>query len=76
MRTTVDLPSSVLDQVKALAAEQKRSVSATIADLTARGLDDVRGPMKVAYDERTGFPIVRFGRPVTGADIAAALDEE
>jgi len=76
MRTTVDLPEEVLAQVKELAAERSSSVSATIADLTVRGLDEARGPMKIAYDERTGFPLARFGRPVTVADIAAALDDE
>lgn len=76
MRTTVDLPEMILEKVREVAAERGASVSATIADLTARGLSELHGPMKIRINERSGFPMLDFGRPVTPEDIAAALDEE
>lgn len=75
VRTTVDLPEAILEQVKALAAERGASVSATLADLTARGLVELHGPMKIRIDERSGFPVLDFGRPVSSEDIATALEE-
>ncbi len=76
MRTTVDLPAAILEQVRAIAAARGVSISATIANLTQRGLREVQGPMKIRIDERSGFPVLDFGRRVTSEDIAAALDDE
>ena len=76
VRTTVDLSEAVLKQVKMIAAKRGTSISATIADLTSRGLSELHGPMKISIDERSGFPVLEFGRPVNADDIAAALDEE
>lgn len=75
MRTTVDLPPAVHRQVRQLAAEQGRSLSAVIADLTLRGLAQRRAPAEVRTDARSGFPVLSLGRSVTAADVAAALDE-
>lgn len=76
MRTTVDLAPQILQQVKALANERGASVSTTIAELTARGLSAVHGPMRMTLDARSGFPVLSFGRPVTAEDIADALEDE
>ncbi len=62
--------------MKAIAAERGASVSATIADLTFRGLIELHGPMRIRIDERSGFAVLDFGRPVTSEDSSAALAEE
>lgn len=76
MRTTVDLAPQVLQRIKELASERGASVSTTIAELTARGLSELHGPMRMRLDVRSGFPVLSFGRPVTAEDIADALDDE
>lgn len=76
MRTTVDLPPAVHRRARELAAERGISLSATIADLTVRGLGQLDEPVRVRIDERTGFPVMSFGRRITPEDVADALDDE
>ena len=76
MRTTVDLPPIVHAQARRLAAERGQSLSAVIADLTARGLASLDEPMVVSRDEKTGWPVISVGRRITSADVADALDDE
>lgn len=76
MRTTVDLPPALHLRAKALAEATGRSLSATIADLTARGLSHLDEPIRIATDERSGLPVVNLGRRVTAAEVADLLDEE
>ena len=77
MRTTVDLPESVHRRAQALARERGTSLSKTLAELTERGLHSLEGPVTVGVDERTGWPVLRFGRgPITPDDVADLLDEE
>lgn len=76
MRTTVDLPPAVHRQVKELAERRGLSLSAVVAELTARGLIQLGEPAVIGVDERSGFPVVRVGRRVTSEDVAIALDEE
>ena len=64
MRTTVDLPPAIHRRAQEMAQAQGRSLSATIAELTARGLAQV--------DE----PVLSLGRRITSEDVAAALDED
>lgn len=59
-----------------MAAAQGRSLSAVIAELTARGLAQIGEPMVVTTDEVSGFPLVSLGRRVTSEDVAAALDDD
>lgn len=59
-----------------MARAQGRSLSATIAELTARGLAQVEQPLIVGTDEVTGFPVLRLGRRVTSEDVATALDDD
>jgi hypothetical protein len=75
VRTTVDLPPAVHRRALALAASRGQSLSATIADLTIRGLVQVDEPVEIEIDGRSGFPVIRVGRRVTSEDVAAALDE-
>ncbi len=76
MRTTVDLPPALHLRAKHLAEATGRSLSATVADLTARGLSQLDEPITVSTDERSGLPVVSIGRPVTAAEVSALLDDE
>jgi hypothetical protein len=76
MRTTVDLPPEVHDRAKRLADERRQSLSATLADLTIRGLASLGEPAKVSTDPVSGLPTLTLGHPVTAGDLAEALDDE
>ena len=76
MRTTVDLPPAVRRRVEQLAQTRSQSISAVIADLTERGLDQTDAPVTVYIDGESGFPVMRFGHRITMDDVAAALDDE
>jgi hypothetical protein len=76
MRTTVDLPPEVHERAKRLAAERHESLSATLAELTVRGLASLGEEASIGTDAVTGLPVLRLGRRVTSADVAEALDDE
>lgn len=76
MRTTVDLPPAVHRRAQELAARRGSSLSAVVAELTARGLSQLDAPLEITTDEISGFPVIRVGRRVTSAEVAAALDDE
>lgn len=76
MRTTVDLPPAVHRRAQALAESRHQSLSATVADLTVRGLAALGEPVEVATDPVSGLPVISLGRPVTAAEVATALDDE
>ncbi len=75
MRTTVDLPPAVRRRAEELAASRGQSLSATIAELAIRGLGQLDEPIRIEIDERSGFPVMEFGRKITSEDVAAALDD-
>jgi hypothetical protein len=76
MRTTVDLPTEVHERAKRLADERRQSLSATLADLTIRGLASLGEPAAISVDPGTGLPTVSLGHRVNAADVAEALDDE
>ena len=76
MRTTVDLPPAVHRRAQALAESRHRSLSATVAELTVRGLAAMGEPIELGIDPVSGLPVISLGRPVTAAEVAAALDDE
>ncbi len=76
MRTTVDLPPAVHRRAQELATARGQSLSATLAELAARGLSQLAEPVVVRTDATSGFPVLSVGRRVTSDDVAAALDEE
>jgi hypothetical protein len=47
-----------------------------VADLTSRGLSQLDEPVVIGTDEKSGFPVISFGRRVTSEQVAAMLDEE
>ena len=76
VRTTVDLPPAVHRRAQALAHARGQSLSATLAELTARGLGQLDEPVVVRTDATSGFPVLTVGRRVTSDEVAAALDAE
>lgn len=76
MRTTVDLPPEVHDRAKRLADERRQSLSATLADLTIRGLASLGEPAKISTDPVSGLPTLTLGHRVTAGDVAEASDDE
>lgn len=76
MRTTVDLPPAVHRRAQELAKARGQSLSATVAELTARGLGQLAEPVIVRTDDATGFPVLSVGRRVTSDEVAEALDEQ
>lgn len=78
MRTTVDLPPGVHRRAVALARSRGQSLSATLAELTVRGLTQVdEEPVEIRIDERSGFPVMTFGGPpITEEQVVAILDDE
>lgn len=76
MRTTVDLPPAVHRRAQEIAKRRGLSLSAVVAELTARGLIQLDEPAALGVDERSGFPVLSIGRSVRSTDVAAALDEE
>ena len=55
MRTTVDLPPAVHRRASEIAQRTGRSLSAVVAELTARGLDELDLPVMIATDDLSGF---------------------
>ena len=76
MRTTVDLPPAVHRRALELAQVRGTSLSAVVAELTARGLGQLDELVVVHSDPVSGFPVVSLGRRVTSEDVANALDEQ
>lgn len=72
----MDLPPEVHDRAKRLAEERRQSLSATLADLTIRGLASLGEPAKISIDPVSGLPTLTLGHRVTAGDVADALDEE
>jgi hypothetical protein len=76
MRTTVDLPPDVHERAKRIAHERRQSLSATLADLTVRGLASLGEPVTISTDPVSGLPTLTLGRPITATEVAEALDDE
>lgn len=76
MRTTVDLPPSVHQRVRQIAADRGDSISAVLADLTLRGLAQLDHSVELATDQRTGLPVLSIGRRITAKDVSDALDDD
>ncbi|MBI3157658.1 MAG: antitoxin [Burkholderiales bacterium] len=80
MRTTIDLPSDLHDAISSIAAQNRRSLSRTVADLIRRGLavpggGDADSAGQLRISPPTGLPLVRSARPVSAEDVRALEDE-
>ena len=78
MRTTVDLPPAVHQRAQALAASQHKSLSATVAELTVRGLAALGEPVEITTDPVSRLPhVVTFScLYVDGEAVVTALDAQ
>ena len=76
VRTTVDLPPEIHRRVVELARTRGHSLSATVSELTARGLGQLDEPLRISIDPVSGFPVVSVGRRVTAEAVAEALTDE
>ena len=78
MRTTVDLPPAVHRRARDFAERTGRSLSSVVADMTARGLDQVDEPPRIGRSPLSGFPTVDLGlgRTITNEEVLAFLDED
>ena len=74
MRTTVDIPDDLHQQVQAIARDTHRTLSETVADLMRRGLG-LGATTKVSQSPRTGLPVVSLGAVVTSEDVRSLEDE-
>ena len=75
VRTTIDLPDELHQQVLAVARATRRTLSETIAELIRRGLRTGSLPA-ISVDPRTGLPAVSVGMVVTSEDARSLEDEE
>jgi len=76
VRTTVDLAPAVHERARDLAKEQHQSLSATLANLVARGLEGSGHPAPITINPISGLPTIRLGRPITAEEVANILDED
>jgi hypothetical protein len=75
VRTTIDLPDDLHKQALAIARDNHRTLSETVADLIRRGLGAGR-TAALSTDPRTGLPLVSVGKFVTSEDVRSLEDEE
>lgn len=75
MRTTIDLPDNLHNQVLAIARDTHRTLSETVANLIRRGLG-AGSTATIPIDPRTGLPLVSVGTVVTSEDVRSLEDEE
>ncbi|MDR1214133.1 MAG: hypothetical protein LBK54_08660 [Propionibacteriaceae bacterium] len=76
MRTTVDLPPGLHEQIRRYAQETGQSVSATVAGLAARGLASQDRDLEVQTNPVSGFPMIDLGRTFTVSQVRDLLDED
>ncbi len=76
MRSSVELPDRVHQRVRELAIQRGQSLSSMLAELTVRGLAQMDEDTEIQVDQRSGFPVISIGRPVTSRDVAEMLDDE
>jgi len=76
MRTTVDLPDNLHEEVRRLAFDRRLSQSKVIADLVDQALRRNASTAELQpRSSETGLITVRVGRPITDAEVAAMDDE-
>ena len=81
MRTTINLPADLHNAVTPIAAQSRKSMNQTVADLTRRALIQPATPFDptdnalVRVDQATGLPTVRSPWPVSAEDVRALEDD-
>jgi hypothetical protein len=76
MRTTIDVPSDLLQVVKAIAHDRKQSLSKVVTSLIEAGLRPAAPKAALQTDPLTGLPLIYLGQPTTLEDVRALDDDE
>ena len=76
MRTTTDLPGATHARVTDLARRQRRSISAVVADLTARGLDSLADRAPGLVTDAHGLTALDLAAPISQEDVARFLEDD
>ena len=74
MRTTIDLPDDLLNQLRAVSRDTGKTLSAVVVDLMNRG---IRPPARATIVRgESGFPaFASNGRVITTEDVRSLEDE-
>lgn len=75
MRTTIDLPEDLHRIAKAIARDEGRTLSETVAMLLRQALGEGGGGARVSRDAETDLPSIRLGRAITSEDVRSLDDE-
>ncbi|MBX3168115.1 MAG: antitoxin [Candidatus Eremiobacteraeota bacterium] len=82
MKTTLELPDSLVRQIKLRAIQEGRKLKDMVAVLLQKGLEapesGLTGQSALGYDERTQLPVVRcrLSRPLSPEQVAEILLEQ
>lgn len=78
MRTTVDLPDHVLQQLRHIAADRRTSVSKVIADFVVDAVDPARPARtdRISVDPVSGLKSLDIGRAISTEDVRRAMEDE
>src|SRR5437016_854738 len=69
MKTTLDLPDSLVKKIKLRAVQDGRKLKDTVADLLRKGLavaksaEQAVAPAVIVKDKRTGLPVIQCRHP-------------
>lgn len=74
MRATVDLPDDLYQIARAVAHDQRITLSEAVGQLVRRGLGTPTGS-GATTDPATGLAIIHVGRPIT-SDNVRSLDDD
>lgn len=77
MKTTLELPDSLMREVKVRAAQSDRTLTDLVAELLRVGLDQT--PTRAAVKKRADFPLIVSSRPareVSPEELAAMLNDQ
>jgi hypothetical protein len=76
MRTTIDLPTDLHRQAKAIARDRDWTLSEAVAWLMRRGLGEGSPLPELKRDELTGILTIDLGRVITAEEVERFLDED
>ena len=76
MRTTIDLPPGLLEQIRVIADEHGQSMTSAVTGLLANAVAAARPEPMIARSAATGLPVISTGRPVTCQEVADLIDDD
>jgi hypothetical protein len=76
MRTTIDIPESLLHRLREMSRDRNQSLGRTIAEVIEQGFAKPTQPGSIEINPVTGLPLVYLGRPTTTDDVRSLDDDE